>query len=258
MTTPSSDPLADKLKRLRLYGCLASIADVRGEPWLERLLAIEREEHTRRSLAHRSHLAGVGAFKPLCDFDWAWPKNVDRAPIEDLFTLRFIAEGENVVLLGPNGVGKTMLLRNIAHRALHARPRGGACAPPVTCSPTSPSRSPPWRARGGSRHTCVRTCSASTRLDICPTRVRHADLLFEVVTRRHEKKRSIVLTTNKAFAEWPTTFPNAACVVALVDRLVNRADIVVIDAESYRLHEAEERQRARASSRKKTKENAPR
>jgi len=75
--------------------------------------------------------------------------------------------------------------------------------------------------------------------------VRHADLLFEVVTRRHEKKRSIVLTTNKAFAEWPTTFPNAACVVALVDRLINRADVVVIDGESYRLHEAEERQRSR-------------
>jgi len=95
----------------------------------------------------------------------------------------------------------------------------------------------------------------------CPLRPRcrggpswHADLLFEVVTRRHEKKRSIVLTTNKAFAEWPTTFPNAACVVALVDRLINRADVVVIDGESYRLHEAEERQRVKATARKKGKD----
>ena len=84
--------------------------------------------------------------------------------------------------------------------------------------------------------------------------MRHADLLFEVVTRRHEKKRSIVLTTNKAFAEWPTTFPNAACVVALVDRLINRADLVHIDGESYRLREAEERQRDRTTARKRRKE----
>ena len=95
---------------------------------------------------------------------------------------------------------------------------------------------------------------------IDPLKVRCAgpDLLFEVVARRHEKKRAIVLTTNKAFAEWHTTFPNASCVVALVDRLINRADIVAIDGDSYRLREAEERQKARASARKTRKERAPR
>ena len=56
MTTLSSDPLADELKRLRFYGCLARIDEVRGQPWLEQVMAIEREEHTRRSLAHRSHI----------------------------------------------------------------------------------------------------------------------------------------------------------------------------------------------------------
>jgi hypothetical protein len=78
-TTSSSDPLADQLMQLRLYGCLARIDEIRGETWLERVMAIEREERTRRSLVHRTHLAGVGAFKPLCDFDWAWPKTIDRA-----------------------------------------------------------------------------------------------------------------------------------------------------------------------------------
>ena len=87
--------------------------------------------------------------------------------------------------------------------------------------------------------------------------VRHADLLFEVVARRHEKKRAILLTTNKAFAEWHTTFPNASCVVALVDRLINRADIVAIDGESYRLREAEERQKVKIAARKKRKERPP-
>jgi len=86
---------------------------------------------------------------------------------------------------------------------------------------------------------------------------RHADLLFEVVTRRYDKNRPILLTTNKPFAEWSTTFPNAACVVTLVDRLLHRSEIVTIDGDSYRLREAEERQKERASMRKKRKEVGP-
>src|SRR5258706_15772707 len=73
--TQSSDSLIEALKQLRLYGCLARVEEIRHEPWLERVMAIEREERTRRSLVHRNHLAGVGTFKPLCDFDWAWPKS---------------------------------------------------------------------------------------------------------------------------------------------------------------------------------------
>jgi len=69
---------------------------------------------------------------------------------------------------------------------------------------------------------------------------RHADLLFEVVTRRYERGKSILLTTNKPFAEWPTTFPNAACVVTLVDRLLHRAiDAAVVAALRPRFHAIE-------------------
>ena len=77
---------------------------------------------------------------------------------------------------------------------------------------------------------------------------RHADLLFEVVTRRH-LLRPVVLTTNKPFAEWAEVFPNATCVVTLVDRLVHRAEIVAVEAESYRLKEAKERSTRKAKER---------
>jgi len=82
---------------------------------------------------------------------------------------------------------------------------------------------------------------------------RYADLLFELISRRHEHK-STLITTNKSFAEWNEVFPNAACVVALVDRLVHHAEIVGIKGNSYRQKEAQERVRARTAKRKPSKE----
>ena len=78
---------------------------------------------------------------------------------------------------------------------------------------------------------------------------RYADLLFEVITRRYELQRPILLTTNKSFGEWNQVFPNAACVVALVDRLLHRAEIVALDGKSYRFKEAQERAARKAKSR---------
>ncbi|MFS8071130.1 MAG: ATP-binding protein [Byssovorax sp.] len=73
--------------------------------------------------------------------------------------------------------------------------------------------------------------------------------LFEVVTRRYNESRSILLSTNKPFAEWSQVFPHAACVVTLIDRLVHRAEIIDIDAESYRLKEAKARAAKKAATR---------
>jgi hypothetical protein len=81
---------------------------------------------------------------------------------------------------------------------------------------------------------------------------RHADLLFELVSRRYESKSTMV-TTNKAFADWSTVFPNAACVVSLIDRLVHHSEVIPIEGESYRLKEALERAEQAESKRKKVK-----
>jgi DNA replication protein DnaC len=249
----ADDTLAATLKRLRLFGLLARIDDIRDKPWLQEVLAIELEEKTRRSLAHRRHIAGIGAFKAVSHFDWQWPRKIDRALIDDIFTLGFVTEGANVVFLGPNGVGKTMFLRNLADRALHS----GHAVVVRTASDLLADL-----IKQESSEARARRLAAYVRAHVlCIDEVgylsydaRHADLLFEVVTRRYEKSRSIVLTTNKPFAEWSTTFPNAACVVTLVDRLIHRAEIVNIDGDSYRLREAEERQRERAAVRKRRKE----
>jgi DNA replication protein DnaC len=71
-----------------------------------------------RSLQRRLKTAHIGRFKPLCDFDWSWPKRCDRAAVDALMALDFLADATNVVLVGPNGVGKSTLAQNIAHQAL--------------------------------------------------------------------------------------------------------------------------------------------
>ena len=82
---------------------------------------------------------------------------------------------------------------------------------------------------------------------------RHADLLFELVSRRYQL-RSTLITTNRPFAEWHEVFPNAACVVSLIDRLVHNAEVIAIDGESYRLKEARERTEQRARRRRSQKD----
>jgi DNA replication protein DnaC len=81
---------------------------------------------------------------------------------------------------------------------------------------------------------------------------RHADLLFELVSRRYEQS-STLITTNRPFSEWKDVFPNAACVVSLVDRLIHHAEILRLEGESYRLKEAQERAEQRARKRRRAK-----
>ena len=83
----------------------------------------------------------------------------------------------------------------------------------------------------------------------------HADLLFELINRRHEQKSTLV-TTNKSFAEWSEVFPTAACVVALIDRLVHNVEIIHIKGDYYRLKEAQECAEHRAKKRKATAKSA--
>jgi DNA replication protein DnaC len=254
MTTRSE--LEAALKRLRLLGCMAHLDELEHEPWLARLITLESDERARRSLENRTRIAGLGSYKGLCDFDWAWPKKIDRPHVEEVFTLRFVPEGANVVILGPNGVGKTMLLKNLASSALHAgypvlvRSASDLLAD-LAGQESSMARARRLRAYVQPAVLCI------DEVGYLSYDTRHADLLFEVVTRRYEKNKSIVLTTNKPFAEWPTVFPNAACVVTLVDRLLHRAELVAIEGDSYRLREAQERQQRRASSRRKPKDTPP-
>ena len=99
------ESLRTRAQALRLHGLLVHWPEAATAAWVEPLLQWEEDERSRRSLERRLTDAHIGQFKPLCDFDWRWPKRCDRAAIEELMSLEFLKESANVVLLGPNGVG---------------------------------------------------------------------------------------------------------------------------------------------------------
>lgn len=248
-TQPNPDPdgLRERLRRLGLFGLLAHGEEMLGEEWLPRLVEIEEAERQRRSLERRLHNARLGVFKPMADFDWSWPKKLDRELVDDLFSFGFVREAANVVLLGPNGVGKTMIAKNLGHQAVLA----GHTARFTTASEMLhdlAAQDSDLSLTRRLRRYCTPTVLVVDEVGYLSYDTRYADLLFEVVTRRYQQ-RSIVLTTNKPFGEWSEVFPNAGCVVTLVDRLVHRAEIVNIEGSSHRLKEAKERAAANAKTR---------
>lgn len=235
--------------RLGLWGLLAHWEEVKDEPWLDVLFEYEDRERRRRSLERRVRNARIGRFKPRADFDWSFPQEIDREGIEELFTFDFVREGANAVLLGPNGVGKTTLAKNLAHEGV----LGGHTVRFSTASDMlndlamqDGPRSLARRLRSYIRPQLL----VLDEVGYLSYGSEHADLLFDIVTRRHPDK-STVVTTNKPFSEWNDVFPHSSSVVALVDRLVHKAEIFTIRGESYRLKEAQERSARRKRNRPK-------
>jgi DNA replication protein DnaC len=245
---PDPDVLHSRVQRLRLHGLLAHWDDVADKPWLAELCSYEENERQRRSLERRLRYACIGAFKPMADFDWSWPKKIDKDGALDLLSLGFVEEGVNAVMLGPNGVGKTMLIRNIAHQAVvRGHTVRFTTASDMLSDLAAQESSVALKRR--LRRYCQPKLLCIDEVGYLSYDSRYADLFFEVVTRRYEGPRSIVLSTNKPFSEWSQVFPNAACVVTLVDRLLHRSEILSIEGDSFRLKEASERAAAKAKSR---------
>jgi len=247
MTPNLNDELYPRALKLGLYGLISDWPTVSTQPWLAPLIEREETERRQRSLERRIQASRVGRFKTMADFHYTWPKKLDREQIDDLFTFQWLQKAHNVILLGPNGVGKSMIAQNLTYEAV----KRGATALFLSASEmlndlaaqdgtTSLQR----RLRRYSRPQLL----AIDELGYLSYDHRHADLLFEVVTRRYGQK-STLITTNKPFAEWNEVFPSATSVVTLVDRLVHHAEIVQIDGDSYRLKEAREETAQKAKER---------
>jgi DNA replication protein DnaC len=223
---------------------LARAAKARWSPHqiLEQLAQAEIAERARRSLEQRLRFSGLKRFKPMADFDWSWPTKIERDVIERALSLDFLPEARNLVLVGRNGLGKTMIAQNICHAAVLA-------GYSVLFRPAPALLEELHRQSPEGRRSKLRTY-ANVGL-MCIDEVGYlsfddkaADLLYEVVNRRYERK-PVILTTNRPFKEWNEVFPNATCIVTLLDRLLHHADVTVLEGESYRLRESEQESAAR-------------
>jgi DNA replication protein DnaC len=163
---------------------------------LEHVAEAEQAERAKRSLERRVDRSHLGRFRPMADFDWAWPEHIDRDTVDAVLQLEFLAEARNVVLVAPQGLGKTMIAQNIVHAALLA----GHSALFITASQLLLDLG----AQESTRALDRRLRYYSSRALLCIDEIgylsydtRNADLLFQVVSRRYER-RSLVLTNNQA------------------------------------------------------------
>ncbi len=199
---------------------------------LEELVALELREREARNLARRTKAATLGSFKTLDAFDWNHPRSIDRELYEELLTLDIIAKGHNVLFRGPAGVGKTTLAQNLGQRALEKGYTVRFSTVPAALADLLRQESIPATERRLKRYTTP-DLLVLDELGYVPCDSRAADLLFHIVSRRHEK-RPVVISTNLAFKQWGTVFQDASCLPALIDRFAQHCHVIDIDAESWR------------------------
>ncbi len=244
ITNPSSS-LATQLQQIGLRAVPAELDDflaratkARWSPrvLLEQLAQAEAAERSRRSLERRLRLSGLKSFKPMADFDWSWPSKIEREVIERALLLDFLHEGRNLVLIGRNGLGKTMIAQNICHAAVLAGSSVRFRAAPALLEElqrqTPEGRRRKLRAYANVGLLCIDEVGYLSFDD------KAADLLYEVINRRYEHK-SVIVTTNRPFKEWNEVFPNATCIATMLDRLLHHAEVTVIEGSSYRVRESE-------------------
>jgi DNA replication protein DnaC len=254
MSSPDPIPttLSDQLRQLGLVHTATELNDLvaratqkRWSPvvLLEHLAKGELDARLRQRVARRLKDARLGRFKSIADFEWDWPTQIHRPTVDRVFTLDFLAQRENVIVAAPHGLGKTMFAKNLVHQAILA----GHSARFLTAADLILDLTSQETARALQRRlrTYLRpSLIAIDEVGYLAYDAHAADLLFQVVSRRYEQK-SIVVTTNLPFKHWDTVFPNAACAVALIDRLTHHAEIITIEGESYRKREAEQAQKAK-------------
>ena len=250
-TTTPINSLAAQLQQIGMCAIPAGLDDflaratkARWSPRqvLEQLGQMEADERSRRSLERRLRLSGIKSFKPMADFDWSWPAKIERDVIERALTLDFLHEGRNLVLVGRNGLGKTMIAQNICHAAVLAGSSVLFRSAPALLEElhrqTPEGRRRKLRGYANVGLLCIDEVGYLSFDD------KAADLLYEVINRRYERK-SVIVTTNRPFKEWNEVFPNATCIVTLLDRLLHHADVTVIEGSSYRVRESEQETAAR-------------
>lgn len=203
--------------------------------FLEGVLAAERAARQGRTRSTLTRLAGFPAIKTLDEFDYEFATGVPKSMVQELSALTFIERNENVVLVGPSGVGKTHLAIGLGYLATQSGIKVRfLSAADLMLTLTAASRQ-------GTLAEVLRRAVLAYRVLIIdeigylPMNRDQANLFFQVIAKRYERGTTIV-TSNLAFGQWDSTFAgDATLTAALLDRLLHHAHVVPIQGESYRL-----------------------
>lgn len=243
----SATSLVPHLKRLRLSGILATL-EVRTqqaireqwtyEEFLVRLILDEVERRSHNQLELRIRRSGINATKTLETFDFRFNPSINRQQIFDLATCAFVRQHRNVLLCGQTGVGKSHLAQALAHEA--ARQgfdiRFSSAQQMLTHIHAG-------RADGSAGRRLASYLKPQLLViddfGLKPLPPSGPADLYDVIAGRYEQS-SIILTSNRAPAEWAELFGDPLLASAGLDRLADRASVVTITGASYRLSRKEE------------------
>src|SRR5665213_1099586 len=200
---------------------------------LLRLIEGEVARREDKSLAQRIRRARFPLSKTLDQFQWNWPKKINRAQIQNLFRLNFVEQKANAIFLGGVGLGKTHLCIALGHAACQ---RGYSVL--FTTAIDIIHTLSAAAATGSLKRTMQRYLKPKLlvvdELGYLPIDKHGADLLFQIISERYERG-AILMSTNRAFKNWPEIFNNDTTLTsALLDRLLHHAETCVVEGKSYR------------------------
>jgi len=243
MTKHATTDLTQNLIYLKLpwirenYETLATEAAQKNWAHVELLSRlVEGETHLRmdRATQRRIKAARFPVIKTLEQFDWSWPKTINRPQIQNLFRLQFVEQKANVVFLGGVGLGKSHLAVALGYQACLQGHRTLFTSAADIINTLSAAQAA-HRLKIELRRYLNPALLIIDELGFMPIDKHGADMIFQVISQRYEQG-AIVLTTNKAFKTWPAIFNNDSVVTsAILDRLLHHAETVPIEGKSYRM-----------------------
>jgi DNA replication protein DnaC len=240
---PDQQRLEKQLTALRLQAIAEQYADLAAEAarqswthidYLVRLMDAESVRRDQASLVRRVEAARFPTLKTLEQFQWSWPKKINRTQVQNLFRLSFVETRTNIILLGGVGLGKTHLASALGHAACAA----GHSVRFVTAVEIINSLTAAQIANRLAlelKKLLRPSVLVIDELGYLPIDKTGADLLFQVISQRYERG-SIILTTNQPYKAWAKVFNDDATLAsAVLDRLLHHAETVIIEGRSYRM-----------------------